>query len=150
MWYNNRIEKSAEGNTTFLPIQEASGMEKNQIAKTQGVLRISQDVIATIASCAATEIDGVAGLATYTTNIKNLFTKNVVNKSISVNLIDEVAEIELHLNLYFGTKIPVVSEAVQHAVKEAVQNMTGITVSKVNVYIGDITFPQPSASADEE
>ncbi|PWM41004.1 MAG: Asp23/Gls24 family envelope stress response protein [Clostridiales bacterium] len=126
---------------------------ENMQAKTQGSLRISKDVIATIASCAATEIAGVAGLATYTTNIRNLFTKNAVNKSIAVELSDEVAEIAVHLNLHFGAKIPAVSEAVQRAVKEAVQNMTGITVSKVNVYIGDITFPQvapPSAAAVRE
>ncbi len=122
-------------------------MENKQTVRTQGILRISQDVIATIASCAATEIDGVAGLAAYTADIKHLFTRSAINKSITVTLSDDVAEIDVRLNLYFGTKIPVVSEAVQRAVKEAVQNMTGITVSKVNVFIGDITFPPQSVSA---
>lgn len=122
-------------------------MENKQTVRTQGILRISQDVIATIASCAATEIDGVAGLAVYTADIKHLFTRSAINKSITVTLSDDVAEIDVRLNLYFGTKIPVVSEAVQRAVKEAVQNMTGITVSKVNVFIGDITFPPQSVSA---
>lgn len=116
-------------------------MENTQAAKTLGTLRISQDVIATIASCAATEIHGVAGLSTYTSSIKNLLSKNAVNKSIVVDLGDDVAVIDVHLNLMAGTKIPAVSETVQRAVKEAVQNMTGITVSKVNVFIGDITFP---------
>lgn len=118
-------------------------MENIQGVKTQGSLRISQDVIATIASCAATEITGVAGLAANATHIRNLFTKNAVNKSIVVDLSDDIAVIDVHLNIYSGTKIPAVSEAVQCAVKEAVQNMTGITVSKVNVFISDITFPQP-------
>lgn len=122
-------------------------MENKQTVRTQGILRISQDVIATIASCAATEIDGVAGLAAYTADFKHLFTRSAINKSITVTLSDDVAEIDVRLNLYFGTKIPVVSEAVQHAVKEAVQNMTGITVSKVNVFIGDITFPPQSVPA---
>lgn len=122
-------------------------MENKQTVRTQGILRISQDVIATIASCAATEIDGVAGLAAYTADIKHLFTRSAINKSITVTFSDDVAEIDVRLNLYFGTKIPVVSEAVQHAVKEAVQNMTGITVSRVNVFIGDITFPPQSVPA---
>lgn len=117
-------------------------MENSQTVKTQGTLRISQDVIATIASCAATEIAGVAGLCANATNLKNLFTKNAVNKSIVVDLGDDVAMIDVHLNLLAGTRIPAVSEAVQSAVKEAVQNMTGITVSRVNVFIGDITFLQ--------
>lgn len=122
-------------------------MENTSTSKTQGILRISQDVIATIACCAATEIAGVAGLATYSTNIRNIFTKNAVNKSVVVNLNDDVAVIDVHLNLFFGAKIPSVSEAVQRSVKEAVQNMTGITVSKVNVFIGDITFPAAQLEA---
>ena len=125
-------------------------MENLQSVKKQGTLRISQEVIATIASCAATEVAGVAGLAVHTANIKNQFTKNAVNKSIVVNLSDEVAVIDVRLNLYSGTRIPSVSEEVQQAVKDAVQNMTGITVSKVNVYICDITFaPQQDGRAQE-
>lgn len=124
-------------------------MENNQAVKTQGCLRISQDVIATIASCAATEISGVAGLSVNSANIRNFFTKNAVHKAIEVNLSDDIAVINIHLNLYFGVKIPTVSEEVQRAVKEAVQNMTGITVSKVNVFISDITFPQPETAAAE-
>lgn len=125
-------------------------MENLQSVKKQGTLRISQEVIATIASCAATEVAGVAGLAVHTANIKNLFTKNAVNKSIVVNLSDEVAVIDVRLNLYSGTRIPSVSEEVQRAVKEAVQNMTGITVSKVNVYICDITFTSPQEEKTQE
>ena len=33
-------------------------------------------------------------------------------------------------------------EAIQTKVKEAVQSMTGIAVSKVNVIINNITFPE--------
>lgn len=125
-------------------------MENLQSVKMQGTLRISQEVIATIASCAATEVAGVAGLAVHTANIKNLFTKNAVNKSIVVTLSDDVAVIDIRLNLYSGTRIPSVSEEVQRAVKEAVQNMTGITVSKVNVYICDITFASPQEEKTQE
>lgn len=169
MWYNNNIMASfglvplIRDRLCFLPSEkggrngrtphseqpkreDCTGMENTQTMKTQGILRISQDVIATIASCAATEIDGVAGLSAYTANIRSFLSRNGVNKSVVVSLSDDVAVIDVHLNLYYGTKIPAVSEAVQHAVKEAVQNMTGITVSKVNVFIGDITFPLPQAA----
>ena len=39
-----------------------------------------------------------------------------------------------------GVKIPELAEKVQAAVKEAVQNMTGIAVSHVNIEISDIIF----------
>ena len=110
-----------------------------------GSLRISQDVIATIASLATKEIEGVASLAPFTANIADWLVKKKTAKSIVVDLNDDVATIDIHLNLKYGAKIPEVSEAVQVAVKEAVQNMTGIAVAKVNIDVAGIVFDQPAA-----
>ena len=41
--------------------------------------------------------------------------------------------------------MPQVAEAIQSSVKESVQNMTGITVSKVNVVVTGIVFDESSA-----
>ncbi len=117
-------------------------MKKAEFKQPVGSLRISQEVVATIASYALKEIDGVAGLATFSSNIKHLFTQKRVLKSIEVEITDDVAEISLNVNLKNGAKIPVVAEEIQTAVKEAVQNMTGITVAKVNVNIAGIVFEQ--------
>ncbi len=92
-----------------------------------GSLRISHDVIATIASCAAAEIEGVASLASYTksiNNLKGILFKSQVTSSISVELNDDIATIGVYLNLKYGAKIPVVAERVQQAVRDAVQSMT--------------------------
>ena len=42
-------------------------------------------------------------------------------------------------------KIGSVSEMVQKAVKESIQSMTGIAVSKVNVVIAGVNFPNSAA-----
>ena len=114
-------------------------MQRND-NKPTGSLRISQDVIATIASYAATEIDGVASLAPLSPNIAGWLIKKQTSRPIIVELNDDVAVIDVNIVLKFGAKIPEVSQAVQRSVKESVQNMTGITVTKVNINVSDISF----------
>lgn len=122
-------------------------MQEENSTRPVGSLRISHDVIATIASCATAEIEGVASLAPYARSIntlKRVLFKSQVTDSISVELRDDVAVIGVYINLRYGARIPAVAERVQHAVKEAVQTMTGLTVQKVNVYVVGVTFDEPS------
>ena len=96
-----------------------------------GSLQISTEVIAKIARLAAMEIDGVKEVCT-TSGMKSILGRP---KNVAVDLLDDVAEITLHLVVYYGAKIPPVCEKVQENVKAAVQNMTQITVSRVNVVV---------------
>lgn len=105
-----------------------------------GTLRISKDVLATIAKASAKEVNGVSCIAENSANIKDMISRGQFAKPVSVVLNDELAEVELHLILQKGCRIPVVSENVQNAVKESIQSMTGIAVSRVNVVIDGITF----------
>lgn len=114
-----------------------------------GSVRISKEVLATIASNAAREVIGIAGLAEAPVDFKGLLTRGKLPRSVSVCLVDDLAEIELFLLVKSEAKIPVVSQKVQSAVKEAVQSMTGITVSKVNVTIAGVVFGD-SVDADKE
>lgn len=117
-------------------------MQNGQMKQPKGSLRISQDVIATIASHAASEIQGVIPVDNMGA-IRNIVAKKSISKPISISLADDVAVIDMMVNLEDGTKIPAASEQVQQAVKDAVQNMTGITVSKVNIQVAGIVFDEP-------
>ena len=111
--------------------------------RNKGELRISHDVIASIASRAACEIEGVAGMAQRPIKLKNLTPMlSKYEKSVNIELYDEVAVIGIYLNLNYGACIPSVCEKVQEAVKEAVQGMTSVAVAKVNVYVMGIEFPE--------
>lgn len=118
-------------------------MQNQESTQPNGNLKISRDVIATIARYAAMEIDGVASMASFSANLRGLLTKKQPPKPIMVEINDDVAVVELHLNLRSGVRIPEAAEKVQAAVKEAVQNMTGIAVAQVNVEISDIVFEEP-------
>ena len=116
--------------------------------ETVGNLKISQDVVATVAKFAAREIEGVASMANCpaAVNLKKFLVRSqqvkATNKSINIEMNDDVAIIDVYVNLKYGAKIPVVSENIQKSVKSAVQSMTGIVVAKVNVFVVGISFDE--------
>lgn len=105
-----------------------------------GTLQISTEVIAKIARCAALEIDGVAEVSCGSQNkkLRNLLEASSIQTPVTVEMRDGTANITLHLMVRFGARIPAIAEKVQENVKNAVQNMTNVTVSRVNLVIAGL------------
>lgn len=112
-------------------------MEDNR-NKAVGGLVISEEVIAQIAGVAAKDVKGVKGLVARPSDIRGILKKQRSASAVQVAVNDSTIAIDIFLCLKLGARIPEVSEAVQSSVKEAVQNMTGKVVTKVNVHIQDI------------
>ncbi len=108
--------------------------EKN----TASSLKISEDVIASVAKMAASEVHGVASMAEAPVNIKSVISPKGATRSIRINMKKDVAEIAVYVCVEQTARIPDVCEEIQRRVKQAVQNMTGLVVSKVNVYVADV------------
>ena len=108
-----------------------------------GSLQISTEVIAKIARCAALEVEGVAEVSCGTQNkkLKDLLEASI-QPPVAVEMRDGTAELTLHLIMASGARIPAVAEKVQENVKSAVQNMTSVTVSRVNLVIAGIAAEQ--------
>lgn len=106
-------------------------------ASVGGSLHISTEVIAKIARQGALEIPGVREISGGA-GVKNLLGKVGAQRPVTVQITDGVAEITMVLMVDYGCKIPALCEKVQKSVKSSVQNMTGITVSKVNVTIAGV------------
>ena len=105
-----------------------------------GSLQISTEVLGKIARCAALEVEGVAAVSCGSQNkkMKELLERTNVQTPVSVVMKDGTAEITLHVVLAFGAKAPAVAEKVQENVKSAVQNMTNVTVSRVDLVIAGL------------
>ena len=108
-----------------------------------GSLQISTEVIAKIARCAALEVEGVAEVSCGTQNkkLKDLLEASI-EPPVAVEMRDGTAELTLHLIMASGARIPAVAEKVQENVKSAVQNMTSVTVSRVNLVIAGLAAEQ--------
>lgn len=104
--------------------------------ETIGELKISDEVVATIAGLAATEVDGVDSLAGNITNelVGKLGLKGL-SKGVKVEVIDTSVSVDLALNIDGGYTIPEVCAGVQDRVQSAIENMTGFSVIDVNVRI---------------
>ena len=116
-----------------------------------GSLQISTDVIAKIARCAALEINGgadVSGGRQPGKRAKELLEIVNIQPPVTVEMREGTADITLNLIVRFGTCVPVMAEKVQKNVKSAVQNMTRVTVSRVNLVIAGLATETPAAAAE--
>jgi len=101
---------------------------------TKGSCIISEEVIATIAYNAASEVEGVASMAQRPLDLRRVVASEAL-KSVSVVSNPNETVIDVYFNILVTANIPTVSEQVQLAVKNAVQSMTGSPVTKVNIHV---------------
>ena len=101
-----------------------------------GTVTYANDVIATIAGVAATEVSGVAGMSGgISSGITEMLGKKNLTKGVKVEVGTQEAAIDLNIVVEYGSELHKVAEAVQENVKKAVETMTGLQVVEVNVNI---------------
>jgi len=111
-----------------------------------GELKISEDVIAKIVSVAVNETEGVAGLISK--GIIN--TKKNITKGIKVEEKEGNVNIDISVTLKYGVRIQDVGAAIQENVVKAVESMTGVKVSTVNVNVQGISFEKGETETAEK
>ena len=106
----------------------------------RGTLRVSENVIIAISKNAALEVSGVSKISVKPFSLRKLLSSKVVDSDISVTMMDGVAKISMSIVVCKGYNVVSVCEQIQERVKSAVQSMTGVTVTKVNVSVADVNF----------
>lgn len=117
-------------------------MTKNsmEIAGLQGKIKIANEVVLVIAQKAVADINGIVsfsgglskGIADVLTN------KNTTKKGVKLEAEENQIIINLSIVVEYGVIIPDLVRIVQEKVKNSIEGMTDIKVSKVNVYIQDV------------
>lgn len=117
----------------------------------QGTIKISEEVIASIAAMAATETEGVGGLCTgLTSEIASLLGRKNTGRGVKVQLGErDTVSVDLSILVQFGRAVGEVAHAVQQAAKSSIESMTGLHASAVNVVVGGVMFEQPSQKAED-
>lgn len=103
-------------------------------------LKISEDVIAKIVEVSVNDIKEVRGITKSKTNILQFLEKSDSCSGISVNVANDSVEISLGINVDSNCKVKNIAEKVQQKIKDEIQNMTGIIVTRVNVDIDGIVY----------
>ena len=105
-----------------------------------GSILISEDVIGTIVAQAVKDVDGVVGLSTKPgADIAELIGHKNWGKGIKV-VIDEDNKVSIDCNIVisYGQNVVAAASAVQIAIYNAVDAITGVKVSSVNVNVCEI------------
>lgn len=111
----------------------------------QGTIKISEDVVASIAAIAAAETEGVSGLySSLTSDIAGFLGKKNLSKGVKVQFEGDTVSVEVCFLAIYGYAIREVAQNVQEGVKTSIESMTGLAVSGVNVHVGGVTFVPPS------
>jgi len=109
-----------------------------------GKITFAPEVIATIASLAANEVEGVEGMSgTVVEGITGMLNKKNITKGVKVEINENVAFIDVNVILKYGYKIHEVSVALQKNIKTTIENMTGLNVAAVNIFVQSIAFDKP-------
>ena len=126
-------------------------------ANENGSVIFATDVIATIAGLAATEVEGVASMVGPSAGggLVDRFTrKNQNTKSLTRGVRIELGEnnavsVSLTIIVDYGTPIPEVAGNIQENVKKAIETMSGLTVTSVNVHVSGVSFEREQRTAAE-
>ena len=122
------MEKETKRNTYVLPGNEELGS-----------VQIADEVVAVIAGLAATEVEGVSAMSGNITNelMSRVGVKNLA-KGVRVEILGQKVKVAMSLIMHYGYNIPTTCGKVQERVKSPIENMTGLTVTDVNVRIAGV------------
>jgi len=137
--------------------QEIVKVEKdNTTIETVNTVKISNEAVATYVGIAIVEVSGVYGMSGTLAGITEAISgKKSYTRGVKVEVTDKTAKIDVSIVVEYGARIPDVAFEIQNRVKKAVETMSGLKVSEVNVHVQGVNTEfekskeEPSAEVQE-
>ncbi|MGN1030965.1 MAG: Asp23/Gls24 family envelope stress response protein [Butyricicoccaceae bacterium] len=121
----------------------ADSREYWSVAGDQGTVKISEDVVASIAALAAAETPGVSTLcSSKVTNVAEMLGKKNLSKGIKVEFHGDQVDVGVWMLAKYEYNILEVAREVQSAVGAAIKSMTGLHTASVSVYVTGVSFDE--------
>ncbi len=122
-----------------------------------GRTQIADGVVAKIAGMAAREIGGVhamgGGTARAVGAVRDAVTRSSdsgsVSRGVSVEVGERQAAVDIDLVVEYGAAIQDLAAAVRRNVTSAVERMTGLEVTEINIRVDDIHLPDDDRGEDD-
>ena len=110
---------------------------KGRISNKLGEILINPEVIAIYAGTPAVECFGIVGMAAISMKdgLVKLLKKESLTHGINVNIEDNRISLDFHVIVAYGISISAVSDNLIENVKYKVEEFTGMTVDKINIYV---------------
>ncbi|EFE11922.1 hypothetical protein CLOM621_07933 [Clostridium sp. M62/1] len=110
---------------------------KGHIDNRFGSIQIEPEVIALYAGTTAVECFGIVGMAAVSVKdgFARLLKRESLTKGINVAIRENVISIDFHVIVSYGVSILAVADNLMESVKYKVEDLTGMTVEQINVYV---------------
>ncbi len=116
-----------------------------------GSVKIADDVIEIIAGLAATEVKGVTGMSGgIVGGIAEMMGKKNPSKGVRVQVGEKEVTVDLYIVVEYGVKIPDVAWEIQEKVKKAIESMTGLHVSEINIHVQGVNMEKEEDHSEQE
>ena len=127
--------ENENNNNEIVNVEQSNGMVVNE--ENNNKIKIADEDEAVITGKAVSEIQGVyemsggfaGGISEVLSGKKNL------SKGIKVIVTEKDAKIDVNIIVEYGVRIPEIAFEIQTRVKKAVETMTGLKVTEVNVHV---------------
>ncbi len=124
--------------------------KKRTLNSKHGVIRIADEVVAITSALASVEVEGVESLSGgIAGGISEAVGRKNLARGVKVEVGEEEAVVDLQLIVKYGESLQEVAKKVQQNVKKVVEDMTGLKVVRVDVYIPGVSFSQETVEAEQ-
>ena len=103
-----------------------------------GIVRVAQQVLSTIVINTALQIPGVVRIAQTSDQWSRLLGREPLRQGVKLTIRDSTVAVDLYIVVSAGSNIVEVGTSLQGEVASALENMTGMQVQEVNIYIQDV------------
>jgi len=123
--------------------------DQNEFAGSSSI-KISGDVIATIAAIAVSEVDGVTLLPSVSAaDFRELLGRAKLGRGINVRFAETGVTIDMQVLIRYGLVVAQTAKTVQDSVYNASESMTALHVDGVNVNVVGVSRSRSQAAAEQ-
>ncbi len=103
-----------------------------------GEVRVAKQVLSTIAINSALLVRGVARMAQGADQWSRLLGREIPRQGVALSIKDNIAIVDLYIVVNADSDIVAIGSSVQDEVASSLEEMVGLHVHEVNVYIQDV------------
>lgn len=129
----------------------------SELSTSQGKTAIADSVVSKIAGMAAREVDGVWKMGAGTARAVGSLRERLPGSSgpsassgVAVEVGETQAAIDLDLVVEYGVSIVDLAQGVRRNVINAVERMTGLQVTEVNIAVDDVHLPDERDDSEDD
>jgi uncharacterized alkaline shock family protein YloU len=125
------------------------GTEVSNVEAGGDHISFADDVIATIAALAVSEVEGVSGMSGgVVEGITEILGKKSYTKGVKVKVTQADASVDISVSIKYGYKLIEVCNKILVEVRNAIESMTGLRVVDIKVLVSSVTMDTAEQQAN--